>query len=88
MKKMGNIIDKLYQIQIETEDFFVEGLKEANEREWELYAFLYERLKDDDKKAFLEYIKLKGERHNEELKISFQRGIQTTINLFIEGLNG
>ena len=87
MKKMGNIIDKLYQIQLNSKDFLMDcTAKDVNKREWELYTLLYEHLQDEDKEVFLEYIKLKGERQNEEIKASFGCGIRTAMRLFVEGL--
>lgn len=79
---MEQIIDKLYEAQYNSKNFFMEDKwKESGAREWELYTLLYERLEEEDKKLLLEYIKLKGERQNEELKASFRRGVQTAMRL-------
>ena len=53
---MDSIVDKLYQIQVNSGDFFAQVARgEESLREWELYTLLYEGLKEEDKKIFLEY---------------------------------
>lgn len=84
---MENIIEKLYQIHLDADIFSFSFLnKEATEKEWQLYHYLYRNLSGDIKKAFLEYVETKTVRQNEESKKAYVQGFKNALKLITEAL--
>lgn len=84
---MEKIIENLYNIHITKENFpFGVPNKEQENREWELYNNLYEKLSGDERAMFLEYAELRAERQKEERQAVYMYGFKTAIRLIIESL--
>ena len=84
---MDKIIDKLYDLHLNTEPFpFGVGTKENSIEEWQLYNFLYKNLSPEHKRAFLRYVELYGNRESEEVMLAYKLGFKTAIKLFVESL--
>ena len=84
---MEKIIEKLFAMQLQTENLPLGTVDaELTKREWELYAILYEKLSQEEKKIFSEYTNLCAERHQEELYSAYSYGFKTATKLWVEGL--
>ncbi len=84
---MEKIIEKLYYLHKENEPFpYGKVCREKENREWELYHYLYENLLIDERSIFSEYINLKTDRNKEELLASYEFGFKTAIQLITEAL--
>lgn len=84
---MDKIIEKLYDLQVNTESLpFGEIDKRNFSKEWELYNFLHERLPSIFKKDFIEYVSLRENRYAKEMKEIYEQGFKTAITLITESL--
>lgn len=84
---MTDMIDKLYEMHIKTEQFPL-GLpdKEKEREECEKYMFLLENLDGERKAAFCKYVELRGLRQCEELQKVYEYGFKAAMRLWMEGL--
>ena len=84
---MENIIDKLFEMSFNAEEFFVGEInKDTHKKEWELYMALHEKLLLEDKKMFSTYANLCNERHKEEILMAYKHGFKTAINMILESI--
>ena len=83
---MEQIIDKLYELSLNTPQHFDVFDKETIDKEWRCYDYLYKNLNEKCKKVFIEYLELRSSRNSRELQIAYESGFKTAVQLFTEAL--
>ena len=84
---MDNIIENLYEMHIKKEEYpFGFPRKDTEVKEWALYNDLYEKLPQELRTMFIEYLQVTTERQAEEKKAVYKYGFQTAIQLVGEAL--
>ncbi len=82
---MENIIEKLYELHINTAQYpFGIPNKEITAQEWTLYCSLIEDLPKKHKEIFMEYTTVCQERHKQEIKSIYEQAFKTAIKLLME----
>lgn len=83
---MEKIINKLYEMSLNTAEPFGFFDKESTEQEWRCYDSLYDNLSKEDREIFREYVNLRGLRSAHELQAAYEKGFKTAIQLLMEAL--
>ena len=84
---MDKIIEKLFDVYMETEDFPLgRQEKKKMDREWELFDLLYDKLEGETKEALREYTNLCAEKEKEQLKILYMQGFKTGVKMIVESM--
>ena len=82
---MENIIEKLYELHIQTAQYpFGIPNKKNSHLECDLYFSLINDLPKKHKEIFLQYNSACEERHKQEIKSIYEQAFKTAIKLFIE----
>lgn len=84
---MKDIIEKLYNLHINTETYPL-GLpdKENLDEELRVYERLCNLLGEEEKQLFSQYVEQRGIRQSEELKAVYEYGFKSGVQLIIEAL--
>ena len=84
---MEKIIEKLYQIHLQEEDFSL-GIvdREKRQKEYDAYCALSQTLPTFMKGQLAEFSNLNEERHKAELQSAYELGFKTAIKLILEGV--
>ena len=84
---MEKIIEKLYQIHLQEEDFSL-GIvdREKMQKEYDAYCALSQTLPTFMKGQLSEFSNLNEERHKAELQSAYELGFKTAIKLILEGV--
>ena len=84
---MEKIIEKLYQLHLQEEDFFLGVVdREKMQKEYDVYCALSQTLPAFMKEQLTEYSNLNEERHQAELKAAYEYGFKTAIKIVLEGI--
>ena len=84
---MEKILEKIYEEILKENDGLIgKANSELVSREWKIYDEIYDRLKEEERDSFCEYINILNERHSYELKESYKQGFKTAIRIVVESM--